>query len=79
MSHDTAAEPQTQTPPRTLTQDLAELTKAVRAAVQSWERATTSLQATQQEMQRTLERLARRIEQIEGELAKRRQPDPRLS
>jgi hypothetical protein len=79
MSDDTALDPQTQTPPRTLSQDLAELTKAVRAAVQSWERATTSMQATQQEMQWTLEQLAGRIEQIEGELAKRRRPDPRLS
>jgi uncharacterized protein YukE len=79
MFDDTAPDPQTQTPPRTLTQDLAELTKAVRAAVASWERATTSLQATQQEMQRTLEALAKRIERIEDELAKRRRPDPRLS
>ena len=79
MSDDTASDPRTQTPPRTLTQDLAELTKAVRAAVQSWERATTSMQATQQEMQRTLELLAARVERIEGELAKRRRPDPRLS
>ena len=79
MSDDTALDPQTQTPPRTLTQDLAELTKAVRQAVQSWERASTAMQATQQEMQQTLEQLASRIERIEGELAKRRRPDPRLS
>ena len=79
MSDDTALDPQTQTPPRTLTQDLAELTKAVRQAVASWERASTAMQATQQEMQQTLEQLASRIERIEGELAKQRRPDPRLS
>jgi hypothetical protein len=79
MSDDTALDPQTQTPPRTLAQDLAELTKAVRAAVLSWERASTTLQATQQEMQQTLEQLASRSERIEDELAKRRRPDPRLS
>ena len=79
MSDDTALDPQTQTPSRTLTQDLAELTKAVRQAVLSWERASTAMQATQQEMQQTLEQLASRIERIEDELAKRRRPDPRLS
>jgi ABC-type transporter Mla subunit MlaD len=79
MPDDTAPVPQTQTPPRTLAQDLGELTKAVRAAVLSWERASTTMQATQQEMQRTLEQLAGRIEKIEQELAKRRRPDPRLS
>jgi uncharacterized protein YukE len=79
MSDDTAPVSRTQTPSRGLAQDLAELTKAVRAAVASWERASTTMQATQQEMQRTLEQLAGRIEQIEQELAKRRRPDPRLS
>jgi hypothetical protein len=79
MSDDTAPDPQAQTPPRTLVQDLAELTAAVRAAVLSWERASTTMQATQREMQRTLEQLASRIERIEDELAKRRRPDPRLS
>jgi hypothetical protein len=79
MSDDTALDPQTQTPPLTLTQDLAELTKAVRQAVLSWERATDSLQANQRETQETLTLLAKRIERIEDELAKRRRPDPRLS
>jgi hypothetical protein len=79
MIDDTASDPQTQTPPRTLTQDLAELTRAVRAAVLSWEKATSAMQVTQAEMQKTLEALAARIERIEDELAKRRRPDPRLS
>jgi hypothetical protein len=62
-----------------LAEGLAELTRAVRAAVLSWEKASTTMQTNQAEMQKTLEALAARIERIEDELAKRRRPDPRLS
>jgi hypothetical protein len=68
-----------QVPSPDLAEGLADLTKAVRAAVLSWERATESLQANQREMQETLTLLVKRIERIEDELAKRRRPDPRLS
>jgi hypothetical protein len=68
-----------QVPSPDLAEGLADLTRAVRAAVQSWERASTTLQAVQQEMLQTLGQLTARIERIEDELAKRRRPDPRLS
>jgi hypothetical protein len=68
-----------QVPSPDLAEGLAELTRAVRAAVLSWEAASTTMQTNQAEMQKTLEALAARIERIEDELAKRRRPDPRLS
>jgi hypothetical protein len=73
-----ASSPAGQVSPRDWTRELAEMTRALKDTMKSWERTVAAMKDVQGSMQQSLEGFADRLIRVEAELAAlRRQTSPR--